>query len=249
MQSGLLEQYVLGLTTEEESDEVERYAHTFPEIQAEIDLLRNALKEYAEAQIGPTKIKKLPNGNGNSAIPQNPLRVRTTRARRNWLLPLCLLLAGIFAFFQFSEAKQAKHQVSELSRDFLAFKSDCKKHQQSLHELEEKLAFYQHDSTAPLQLEGTSLAPDSKVRIFWNEHNETALLQVVSLPDLPQSKQYQVWADINGKMVNLGLIDPRLEKPQSIRCFPKASSLNITLEPLGGSDEPHVDQLYANVNL
>ena len=48
LESGLLEQYVLGLTSEEETREVERYAQAFPEIRAEIDLLRKAVRQYAE---------------------------------------------------------------------------------------------------------------------------------------------------------------------------------------------------------
>ena len=47
LKTGLLEQYVLGLTTPEEDLEVERYAESFPEIQSEIDSMRSAMEEYA----------------------------------------------------------------------------------------------------------------------------------------------------------------------------------------------------------
>ena len=45
--SGLIEQYVLGLTTPDEAQEVERYARAYPEVQAEIDALRGAIEQYA----------------------------------------------------------------------------------------------------------------------------------------------------------------------------------------------------------
>ena len=60
LQSGLLEQYVLGLTSEEENEEVERYARAFPEIQSEIDILQIAVMQYAEEQIGASKAPEMP---------------------------------------------------------------------------------------------------------------------------------------------------------------------------------------------
>ena len=46
--SGLLEQYALGITSEEESALVERYLNTFPEVRAEYTSMRKALDQYAK---------------------------------------------------------------------------------------------------------------------------------------------------------------------------------------------------------
>ena len=54
--SGLIEQYVLGLTTPDEAQEVERYARAYPEVQAEIDALRGAIEQYAaQYAVPPSK--------------------------------------------------------------------------------------------------------------------------------------------------------------------------------------------------
>lgn len=245
LQSGLLEQYVLGLTTEEENEEVERYARAFPDIQSEIDLLRKAVRQYAEAEVG------LPKGNKQSERPRSNHRnsVPTAPSRGQWLAAACLALFGILGLFYFYQAKSTEAELARLSGEFSTFKEDCQDHQQDLRELERRLSFFQHNQTAFVYLNGTDRAPNLKVRVFWNEEEAEALLQVLSLPKQPRDKQYQIWADINGEMIPLGLIDTDRQTPQAIRCLPRAASLNITLEPRGGSEEPHVDQLYANVAL
>lgn len=47
IKSGILEQYVLGLTSEEESLEVEQAAAKYAEVQKEIEEISNALENYA----------------------------------------------------------------------------------------------------------------------------------------------------------------------------------------------------------
>lgn len=252
LQSGLLEQYVLGLTTEEENEEVQRYARAFPEIQSEISMLQSAVKQYAEEQIGAPKVN-------SSKVPHSIPKTTATNVQQQpasqsssigfWILGLGLALSAIFSIYYYSEAKNSQQKVAKLNNNLLAFQKECEKDREMRLDLERQLAFYQHDRTRPIQLQGTQLAPNSKVRVFWNEQEKVALIQVFSLPDHPGDKQYQIWADKGGKMINLGLLDAHSSEPQIIQCLPQASSLNITLEPAGGSKEPHVEQLYANVTL
>lgn len=246
MQSGLLEQYVLGLTTKEESEQVEHYAEVFPEIQAEIDTLRNAVRQYAEEQISDIKFQK------EQEAVSNPLRNKNmtapTWSGKHWLVAASLLLFGLMGIYYHGQANKAKMELAQVKASFSSFKQNCEEEQHLLAQTQEQLAFIQHHLTDLMQLQGTLLAPQSKVRVFWNKQVPDAYLQVVSLPKPPKEKQYQAWADIEGKMVDLGIIDIQNGILQPIRCMPKAKSINITLEPLGGSEEPHVDQLFANVS-
>lgn len=49
LSSGLLDQFVLGLTSEKEAKIVHRYAEVFPDIKAAIISLKSALEQYARA--------------------------------------------------------------------------------------------------------------------------------------------------------------------------------------------------------
>jgi anti-sigma-K factor RskA len=100
--------------------------------------------------------------------------------------------------------------------------------------------------TQPVYLKGSALAPAAQAIVYWNPQSKLAYLNPYALPTPPQGKQYQIWADVDGKMISLGLIDPKVVDFQKINHIDRAVSLNITIEPLGGSKSPNVAQLLAN---
>ena len=60
LNTGLLEQYALGLTNEEETQQVEKYLEAFPELKNEVNGIQKAVEQYAlEQAINPPQhIKK-----------------------------------------------------------------------------------------------------------------------------------------------------------------------------------------------
>ena len=60
IESGILEQYVLGDTTEAQNREVLQYSSQFPEIKEEIEAIEQALFDYAQlhAQTPPRKLRQ-----------------------------------------------------------------------------------------------------------------------------------------------------------------------------------------------
>ena len=50
LNSGLLERYVLGLASSDETNLVEKYASTFDDIQRLINTLRESIKDYAHSK-------------------------------------------------------------------------------------------------------------------------------------------------------------------------------------------------------
>lgn len=247
MQSGLLEQYVLGLTTEEESAEVEQYAAIFPEVEEEINLLRSAMKHYAQEQIA-----QLDSKNEKSAA-SSPTSSNThssptsaSHSRAIWFLAIGFLLSGVLSFHFYRQHRNSRVQMEHLRSNI---KNIQHAYQADLRDLNTQLEFLLHGHTHYLQLRGTPLSPRADVRVFWNEASQKAFLQVLYLPPLPKGKQYHIWAGIEGEMKDLGLIHISEDHPQPIRCLPKANSLNITLEPESGSTQPHEDQLFARIDL
>lgn len=54
IESGILEMYVLGLTTQQQTDEINELVKTYPEINTEIDFITNALLVYSSnLSLGP----------------------------------------------------------------------------------------------------------------------------------------------------------------------------------------------------
>lgn len=250
--SGLMEQYVLGLTTPEEAQEVERYAQAFPEVQAEIDSLREAMEQYAAQYAVPPspKLKEkiiteidmeqqsLLNNQRSSA--GRGLRIAST------LLTALLLIAGIAILRLISERQELQHDYDRLATDFTIFRDECDKVQKAQQASQQIFAFLNHSATQVIHLIGTDLDTEAHVVVYWNEHNQQAYLKMLNMPEPPPGKQYQIWADVNGEMIDAGLLENQTDQLQSIDVIANAESLNITIEPIGGSEHPTVEFLLVN---
>jgi hypothetical protein len=68
------------------------------------------------------------------------------------------------------------------------------------------------------------------------------------LPDLDAEHDYQMWADVEGEMIDMGVIS-KSKTLMAMAYIDHAESLNITIEPAGGNDHPTVARLVTNVHL
>ena len=93
---------------------------------------------------------------------------------------------------------------------------------------------------------GTTIAPDAFAIAYWNPDLEQGWLDPTKLPQLPADRQYQIWADVHGEMISIGLIPKDDDTLVTINFLDEAESINITQEVLGGVDHPTVDLLTAN---
>jgi anti-sigma-K factor RskA len=91
----------------------------------------------------------------------------------------------------------------------------------------------------------TSPEPRSQVTVFWDTASKDVFLLVNNLPQPASDKQYQLWALLNGKPVDLGVFDIRQEKLMvKMKGVEKAQAFAITLEPRGGSAVPTMPNMY-----
>ena len=67
-----------------------------------------------------------------------------------------------------------------------------------------------------------------------------------NLPSVPEGMQYQLWAIIDGKPVDAGMISTEkgIYHIQKMKSFGRAEAFAITLEKAGGSPTPTMDQMY-----
>jgi anti-sigma-K factor RskA len=79
--------------------------------------------------------------------------------------------------------------------------------------------------------------------VFWDTKTKDVYLLPNKMPAAAAGKQYQLWAIVDGKPVDAGMMDvcAGLCKMKNI---PRASAFAITLEKKGGSATPTMEQLY-----
>ena len=246
LSSGLLELYVLGLTTPEQNEEVKAYAEAYPEIKAEIAAMQKAIEQYAmQYSIPPAKNakKNILNEIDQLENPKTEAVPTRTRPMNRWIVAAAAASIALLFFASlrlYKENTELARQVNKTTAEFETFKVACERQQARQTETLQLFALLKDEKTIPVRLSGTQLAPQAQAVVYWNQQSELAFLNVLDLPKPPDGKQYQIWADVEGEMIDMGVFDAELKDLQPVAFIKNAESFNITLEPLGGSKHPTV---------
>ncbi|MEM8523397.1 MAG: anti-sigma factor [Bacteroidota bacterium] len=249
LNSGILEQYALGLLEGEELRRAEHYLQKYPELREHITDIQDAM----EAIVMQNGIQPPPALRQNilseiDRLEQNENTLPQTSKNKQFpLLPIAASIAAIglliLGFLFFKKNQQIQDSYNQLERRYAALAEQCAQKEVIANTERNYLL---NPATQTVQLQGNSKAPEAFVAVYFNPEEEKALLNIVNLPKSPADKQYQLWADVDGHMESMGVFDADNLELQEMDFVANASSLNITLEPLGGSEEATVEELRAS---
>jgi len=243
LQSNLLERYVSGELSLEERKKVDLLYLEHGSIREKLSTLAIDKMERtstSHAQSRECIMKDISGKNLASAK-------STTNSRLNhpfwWrsiaVATIAALMTGVIMNSQITSYKtELKNQTAELA--------DLRKDYNRVNEV---YAYTSHGGTMPYLLDGSNFDKESQVVIYWNPDLQKAMLRVIDLPGIRANETYQIWADVDGEMMSLGTFDAGLAINDAIHIdyLDRASSLNITVEPDGGSDHPNLSTLTANL--
>lgn len=179
IEDGWIEKYVLGLTSEQESGEVERMASLYPDIQDQINSARSRLC-----------------GKFNRNLTQPALRHSLLTKRRvlfGSAIVVSLLLLGFTILFweHFSLKEDYYSQYEKLAREQV--KVDQMTSQSRM--ATERSSFINASTTRRIKVKGCDSAPDAEVLAFQCMLTGKMKMQIVELPELPDGHYYEVWAN------------------------------------------------------
>lgn len=178
IEGGWIDQYVLGLTSEEESAEVERLAALYPDVQEQINQARHKVC-----------------GTFNRNLTRTAMRhsFLTKRKVITGSAVVVLLVLGGFAFLckeHFTLRKDYHSQCEKLAQEqarAAELSSVSKK-------LTERAKFVNSNTTKRIKLKGCDAAPEAEVLVFHCKLTGKMMMQVIDLPVLPEGQHYEVWA-------------------------------------------------------
>ncbi|HVW95374.1 MAG TPA: anti-sigma factor [Mucilaginibacter sp.] len=262
IESGILELYVLGDVTPEEKLQVEAMALKHPAIKAELKEIEQSMELYAE-QNAVEPSEKLRDRVLNSiltnlsddetfskTVPASD-NIKTLPARKSfnfykYAFAACLALliaSGIALINLYNKLQDSKTQLATLQVDREHFAN-------RVNLMEGELNILRDTSYKFLKLNATPKAPaGSSVTIAWNKQKHKVMVDMASvkMPVNDQAHQYQLWAIVAGKPVDLGVFDADPDstdmKPMKAIAAANADAFAVTLEPRGGSVNPTLDQM------
>lgn len=262
--SGILESYAMGILSEQETREVECMSKIYPEIQEELLAAQSQLESLSESwkkpvpsnlkakvmqAIAQQEEEKSPQPTAK-VIPLQPKDTKVWRAAAAVAAILVIAMGGLYFNTQSQMAEQ-QQILAETKLEANDAINQMKQMELSLAQFNQEEAFFVHDKTQRIMLTGTAASPDSKMRIFWNDQMKRMVMTGTDLPQTAQELQYQLWAIVDGKPVDLGVFDLLSgDEIQSKQLdVDKVQAFVVTLEKRGGSPTPTLDQMYVIGNV
>ena len=245
--SGLLEMYVMGATSPEETAQIEQLRSTDTDINEEILNIEKSLEAYAFANaVRPSSSVKTELFSSLNFTNQSitnieetpaPAKVFTISPLRNIAAAAAVLLligSSVLNFFYYIKNKDLSNKYAESQQQIASLN-------QHLTEVDKDLSIVQSKYSEPVSLKGLEAAPDAAAKIFWMKNTGEVYVDPTNMPIAPAGKQYQLWAIVDGKPVDAGMITSKDGKKYSIqkmKSFGKAQAFAITLESEVGNTTP-----------
>ncbi|MFY0592216.1 anti-sigma factor [Roseivirga sp.] len=257
IKSGILEAYLAGELTNAQMVEVDEMAFEHPEIQDELNAIRDSINQYAEAEEkAPNKeilrktllsIKESEKEQFLQVLEDEEIKIKRVNVIPAWSIAASILLVMSlgFNYIFYSEFKSAKDQLSVLESSQESLANQVDNNRLELQYAELRIAHFLNEDNIHVRMDGLDVAPESFANVFWNKNNNSVFISVDNLPEPPHGHQYQLWAIKPGLApIDAGIFD-HSKLVQELKVIKgNVQAFAVTLEKEGGSPIATVDKTY-----
>ncbi|WP_394750540.1 anti-sigma factor [Spongiimicrobium salis] len=255
--SGILELYVAGALSEKGNLEVHELSNEHPEIHKEIQEIETTILELskiaAPVVYQPDKnldaIMDRIDVSWDDNTKQLPIPNTDWKIYMGWAASVVLLIAITWLYNQntvlSSKISIADQENGILEKQLNASSTALKESQHILLQLRDK------NITSITTLNGQDASPEAFAKVYWNHQEKKVYIDALGLPEPPEGMVYQVWSITNLNPLtpsSIGLIDDFEAVENKVFVFEnkglQSVAYGITLEPIGGSETPTLEQLY-----
>ncbi|MBK8506503.1 MAG: anti-sigma factor [Saprospiraceae bacterium] len=260
IESGILEQYLLGELSPIEEKEVEKLMAQHPEIRQEYFTLADTfeklslqtgveppgeLKDMIMESVGGAKPSRTQSTQDNSSRPTNNLIFFA-----GIVAIISMLIAAGVAYMCKQSKTELSSQISNQLSQIETLNNDKLLLTARVNQLAEDLRVMGSPEYNQVNLKGLPLAPQAFAQVFWNQSNREVYLKADHLPEPAVGKQYQLWAIVNNAPVSMGVFDlPTSNQLLKMNTVANAAAFAITLEPQGGVESPTLEAMFVIGNV
>jgi Anti-sigma-K factor rskA len=256
--SGAIETCVLGLADEQDLEMQKQMEKQFPEVKAarikvEEQLERNAPQlVFATPEKTKQKVQERlqqemllvqqqaeaeENASHDLKAAPKPIRWFRTALAASFLLLMGSVLLNFYFFSQYNKAT-TRYSEMQIQQTALLKKKSA---------MEATLAMVKNPAMKQVPLATVAQnATTTIATVYWDKSSKDVYLMANNLEAPAIGKQYQLWAQVDGKMVDAGMLtwndEGLLVKMHNV---PQAEAFAISLEKEGGSTNPTLSAVVA----
>lgn len=261
IESGILELYVLGDVSPAEKLQVEEMIQKHPAVKAELAEVEKALEQYAhENAVEPAENQrtKILNSLVTNLADDNTFKSKKAPAeakivaipepRSNsfykyaFAASFALLVVSMVALISvYGKLQQSNEQL-------VAMNSQNQHYSKTVNFMDKQLSVYRDTTYKLLRLKGTKNLPAGGLTVAWSPVKKKVMLDMntLNMPVNDKDHQYQLWALVGGKPVDLGVFDKLntdTADMKQMKSIALASAFAVTREPRGGSVNPTMSEM------
>lgn len=265
IESGSVELYVLGALPADEMRQIDELRLTHPALEQEIQRVQEAMASYATLHAKRPKPQLKEKIAQQLTFNEEPAQERIHKIEpvakeegKQIILPIfraaaavaLIIIAGLsYSTYHFyNKSKETENQLLAMQNEKSVLANQVMLLDKQSEEVKTQLAIVSNPANKQVLLNGTTVSAESKAFIYWNPADGTTYLNTGNLPQIAANEQYQLWAIVEGKPVDLGVVtkDNAFQKMKEVKT-PQAFA--ITLEPLGGKPSPTLEKMYVLGNV
>ncbi len=262
IESGVVESYVLGLASPEEVAELEALSVQHSEVRAAVDAFAESIQQQAMgANIAPPpeikqqlmerlaadfkddaivaapaapKLSALPGGSANGKV----VRMVSFKMWRNVAAAAVILLVVSAAFnvYYYKNYTQTTNKYQALLAERNTLQAANDDYHQTINII--------HDTAIQMvRMQGVPGKQNNMATVYWDAKTKAVYVYANNLQQTPEGKQYQLWALVDGKPVDAGVITD-CRGVCKMKTIARAQAFAITLEKQGGSATPTLTAMY-----
>jgi len=255
--TGNLEAYVLDHLSSKERIEVESLLAQYPELKVELDLIESNLEALATSTAiqPPSDLKSIvldqieePKNKAGSLkreIPVIPIKPETSRTW-NYVAAASITLALVSSYMAYdyhNKWKTTEDAYGQLQAANQQMAEQYNQVNRRLDDLVVDIDVISNSDFAKINMAAVNEEEEFSASIYWNAKTQDAYLNIQDLKILSEDQQYQLWAIVDGKPVDMGVFD--FDQQGLLKMKPVANALMfaVTIEPKGGSKNPTMEAM------
>ncbi|WP_237332530.1 anti-sigma factor [Zobellia amurskyensis] len=214
----------------------------YPEVRETYEELQDNLETYAKlhAVKAPEALKEriLTSINKESNFKRNFYRMAVAAS-------FAILISAGASYFFWDQNQNLQEENSIVHNKINDLEETMRA---QLEDVRNQFIVLQNPETKKYTVKGNKKAKELKAVAYINPVKKLSYINVSKLPNLPKDRCYQMWAEVNGEMVNLGIIK-EANSQEKLLALPYADDAvsYITIEPQGGNQSPTVENIVANI--
>lgn len=252
IESGVLELYAFDQLSEAGRRDVETVCTLYPEVQAELDAIQAAVGGYAASYTRvpdpALRDKILSQLDLRDATDPKVIPMNAGGGSYRWLAAasvILFLMSSAVNLYLYTQYRNVSSQLAELESSNSVLADNNTHLTKQISTISDDLTAMASPTNVRVELAGLPLSPAARALIFWDKERKATYINTSQLPPLAEEKQYQLWAIVDGKPVDLGVLpnDKHQVALLKVKNVSAPQAFAITIEPKGGSVNPTMDQM------